>query len=142
MRTSHRGSEVKRLYEEGLSDYEISSKLGISIWTVRYWRRKFKLRSNPSQRVCRLCRRKFRGFGKAKYCPKCREEIRKLKGIQFQIIKRIRYHLYYLLENAPETFYKVIREMEKEEGEEFVNLIIKGMRINKRKLEFKTSNIL
>ena len=64
---------------------------------------------------------------KAKYCPECREELKRIRGIQFQIIKKIRYHLYFLLNNSPETFMRVIKEMEEEEGPEFVRLLTKGM---------------
>ncbi|PCN50928.1 hypothetical protein B6U99_01990 [Candidatus Geothermarchaeota archaeon ex4572_27] len=126
-RRSRVKDEIKRLHEMGLSDEEISSRLGISIWTVRYWRRRFRLGANPSARKCQICGKEFRGRGRAKYCPDCRAELRKIRGIQFQMVRKIRYHLYYLLEHAPETFKKVVGEIEREEGPEFARMLLKGM---------------
>jgi predicted amidophosphoribosyltransferase len=124
-----REEDILKLYNKGLSDEEISKSLGISIWTVRYWRRKYGYKPNPHLRKCPICERYFRDFGKKKYCSECREELRKIRGLRFQIIKKIRYHLYYLLDNSPEVFWRVIKEMEEEEGPEFVKLITKGMNL-------------
>lgn len=126
-RTIRREGDIKRLYEEGYSDEDISTLLGISIWTVRHWRRKYNLKANLKRKVCKLCGAEFLDNSKAKYCPECRRELKKVRGIKFQIIKKIRYHLYYLMKTSPKTFYKVLKEMEREEGPEFVRLLTKGM---------------
>jgi hypothetical protein len=124
-----RNREILRLYRHGLSDDEISRSLNISIWSVRYWRRKNGYKPNPHLRRCSICGKFFRDAGRKKYCNGCREELRRVRGIRFQIVKKIRYHLYYLLDHSPEIFWEVIKEMEKEEGPDFVRLITKGMNI-------------
>ena len=122
--------QLKRLslYFKGLTDRELSEKLGISTFTVKHWRRSMELPPNRPINTCIICGKKFEAMHHTdKYCKNCQKELKYLKKAKYLTAIDIRRDLYKLAMVNPEKAINILNQIKEEEGEEFYTQHFKGV---------------
>lgn len=110
-------AKAMELYNQGLIDTDIARCLGLSQTTVTNWRLRQGLKRNKLKKICIDCGKQFETICRgAKRCPECR----RMKYIIYYEVVKLRCMMWDLIKSDPLTAYKIVSEMRKEEGEEFV----------------------
>jgi len=126
--------EMKRLYESGMSLYQIGKKFKKNHSTIKYnlKKRGVELRDGLKPKNCVVCGKKFKPKReRQKYChDPCNCEYHgpgKFNTLRYFYIKTIRSEFARRIKDNPGKALQIVSDMIEEEGQEFKDMVLDGI---------------